>query len=307
MRELRFPAPSRLYEVTVTTFQNRPLLRPSAEVNELILGVLGRAQRKYGIEIHAPVFLSTHYHALVTAPDNLQLSRFMGFVNSNIAREVGRLIGWRDKFWSRRYRAIPVSEEEEAQTARLHYLLAHGVKEGLVARPEQWPGVNPWKALRDGGSLNGTWFDRTRAYEARRSRKSFDPLEFAVRETVVLAPLPSWRYLDVEARQVRLEQMHADIVAEGEAACRVAGRPPLGAGSVLEQDPTARPTWVERSPAPAVHAASQVVRDAYRECYRDFVWAFRAAAEALKEGLRSVRFPPGSFPPHLPWVPLEAR
>lgn len=307
MRELRHPAPSRLYEVTVTTFQNRPLLRPSAEVNELILGVLGRAQRKYGIEIHATVFLSTHYHALLTAPDNLQLSRFMGFVNSNVARGVGRLIGWRDKFWSRRYRAIPVSEEEEAQVARLHYLLAHGVKEGLVARPEQWPGVHPWLALVGKGTLTGTWFDRSRAYEARRSRKSFDIRDFAERETVVLTPLPSWRHLDAEARLGRLEQMHADIVAEGEALRRASGRAPLGVSAVLGQDPTGRPAFVETSPAPAIHAASRAVRNAYRELYREFVDAFRGAAEALKLGHRRVAFPPGSFPPHLPWVPLEAR
>ncbi|MDX1996130.1 MAG: transposase [Thermoanaerobaculia bacterium] len=307
MKELRHPAPSRLYEVTVTTFQNRPLLRPSAEVNELIVGVLGRAQRKYGIEIHAPVFLSTHYHALLTAPDNLQLSRFMGFVNSNIAREVGRLIGWRDKFWSRRYRAIPVSEEEEAQVARLHYLLAHGVKEGLVARAEEWPGVNPWASLRGEGSMTGTWFDRTRAYEARRSCKSFDPREFAELETVVLTPLPSWRHLDAEARLRRLEQMSADIIAEGEALRRASGRAPLGVSAVLAQDPTERLVVVENSPAPAIHAASRAVRDAYWTIYRGFAEAFREAAEALKAGHRRVVFPPGSFPPHLPWVPLEAR
>lgn len=305
MRELRHPAPSRLYEVTVTTFQNRPLLRPSAEVNDVIVGVLGRAQRRYGLEMHAPVFLSTHYHALVTARDTLQLSQFMGFVNSNIAREVGRLIGWRDKFWSRRYRAIPVSDEEEAQVARLRYLLSHGVKEGLVARPEQWPGVNPWSALRAEGTLTGTWFDRTRAYEARRYRKFFDLKDFAETETVVLTPLPCWRHLDPATRRRRIEQLHGEIVAEGEVRCRTTGRRPRGVEAVLAQDPTERPIFVETSPAPAIHAVSRAVRDAYRDLYRGFVEAFREAAEALKAGQRSVAFPPGSFPPHLPWVPLE--
>jgi hypothetical protein len=36
----------------------------------------------------------------------LQLSRFMGYVASNIAKEVSRRHGWKDKIWSRRYQAI---------------------------------------------------------------------------------------------------------------------------------------------------------------------------------------------------------
>src|SRR5215208_6733047 len=58
---------------------------------------------------------------------------FMTYFNSKLAREIGRLTGWRQKIWSRRYQAIVVSQEEEAQEARLAYVLAHGVKEQLVA------------------------------------------------------------------------------------------------------------------------------------------------------------------------------
>jgi hypothetical protein len=44
--------------------------------------------------------------------------------NSNLAREAGRLYSWEDKIWSRRYQAIIVSGEEEAQTVRLKYVRA---------------------------------------------------------------------------------------------------------------------------------------------------------------------------------------
>src|SRR5690242_7802871 len=46
------------------------------------------------------------------------------------ACEAGRLVDWREKFWSRRYRAIVVSGEEGAQRERLKYVLSHGAKEG---------------------------------------------------------------------------------------------------------------------------------------------------------------------------------
>ena len=40
--------PRTLIEVTCVTIQNRFLLRPSAQLNDLFVGVLGRAQEKYG-------------------------------------------------------------------------------------------------------------------------------------------------------------------------------------------------------------------------------------------------------------------
>jgi hypothetical protein len=41
----------------------------------------------------------------------------------------------------------------------------------------------------------------------------------------------------------------------------------------------------------------------FYEIYAEFVGAFRAAAEALRQGYRDVPFPAGSFPPALPFVP----
>jgi hypothetical protein len=39
------------------------------------------------------------------------------------------------------------------------------------------------------------------------------------------------------------------------------------------------------------------------EAYGWFVAAFREAAEKLKAGDRNAAFPPGSFPPAMPFVP----
>ncbi|MGB6336531.1 MAG: transposase, partial [Thermoanaerobaculia bacterium] len=120
---------------------------------EIVIGTLSRAQRLYPVDIHAFVFMSNHYHLLLSVPDAQTLARFMGYVNSKLAREIGRLTGWRDKIWSRRYQAVVVSEEEFAQVGRLRYVLAHGVKEGLVDHPADWPGANTVTALLEGRSL----------------------------------------------------------------------------------------------------------------------------------------------------------
>jgi hypothetical protein len=53
-----------------------------------------------------------------------ELSDFMCYSNSNLAKEIARHTGWRDKVWSQRYQSIVISDEEEVQIARLKYVLA---------------------------------------------------------------------------------------------------------------------------------------------------------------------------------------
>src|SRR5262249_51371648 len=133
-RRIRYLPPdgSGLVEVTCRTVQGRYLLTPSNELNEIILGALGRAQELYPVGICAFAFASNHVHLLLRVESTRQLALFMGHFNSNLAREAGRLVRWREKFWGRRYQAIPISDEEAAQVERLRYVLAHGCKEGLV-------------------------------------------------------------------------------------------------------------------------------------------------------------------------------
>lgn len=46
----------------------------------------------------------------------------MCYFNSNLAKEITRRTGWKDKVWSRRYQAIVISDEDEMQVARLEYV-----------------------------------------------------------------------------------------------------------------------------------------------------------------------------------------
>ena len=78
---------------------------------------------------------------------------------------------------------------------------------------------------------------------------------------------------------------------------------PLGVEKILEQDPETRPETLDRSPAPFAHAATRKIRKELRDAYGWFVAAYREAADKLRKGDRDAAFPPGSFPPHLPFVP----
>ena len=302
-RKIRFtPDGGALYEVTCRTVHSRLLLRPGPLLNEVIVGALGRAQRLYPLEICAFFFASNHFHLLARAEDSDRLARFMGYFNSKLAREVARSTGWRDKVFSRRYQAILVSDEEEAQVGRLVYILSHGCKENLVARPQDWPGVHCITALLTGQPIKGTWFDRTKEWEARLRGEEFGARQFATTEIVTLSPLPCWRDLSAEQYREKIAELVQVIVAQAAARRAATGIEPLGADAILRQHPFSQPAKTKKSPAPLVHAASKRVRNEMRIAYRWFVRAFREAAEYLRAGDRLARFPRGSFPPGLPFV-----
>jgi REP element-mobilizing transposase RayT len=303
MRRLRhIPEGGGLVEVTCRTLQSRFLLRPNEAVNDIIVGVLGRAQRKYPIRVCAYAFASNHFHLILDVDDALQLSRFMRYVNSNLARKIGRLVNWRDKIWARRYQAIVISSEEAVQVERLRYVLSHGVKEGLVERVSDWPGAHCAQALLTGEPVQGYWYDETQAYAARRRGEEFDRMRFATLETLTLSPLPCWKHLPEEKRRKLAADLIAEIEAEAATRRQRTGSQVLGASAIRRQHPLGRPKKSKKSPAPLFHAASQAVRRELYEMYGWFVAAFREAAEKLRAGDRMVSFPAGSFPPALPFV-----
>ncbi len=305
-RALRFvPVPHTLVEVTTRTVQSRLLLKPCPAVNQAILGVLGRAQQLHRMTVHLAVVMSNHYHLILAPTDAEQLAGFMGFVNSNIAREVGRLVDWKEKFWGRRYEAILVSDELEAQVGRLRYFLANCVKEHLVESPLDWPGIHCARTLVDGHRLEGTWLDRTGLYRARKRRKRGEPpvqeKDFITTQVLELTPLPCLAGMDVTRQRQFVAGLMEEVVAEGVAARKEKGMMALGAKAVAKQHPHSQPKNSKKSPAPRFHTFAVAIRKALSEAYSLFTAAYRIASARLRDGDRSALFPDGCFPPALPF------
>lgn len=301
---LRWFLPGVVYEITTRTIQERYLLRPTPGVRELIIGVLARGSLFYpNVYIHGFAFLSNHYHLLASADDGHQLARFVGYVNSNIAREVSRVHSWSGPFWGRRHRPIPIVDDEAA-IARLRYVLSQGVKEGLVRRPEEWPGATsiPWLL---GGMLSGTWIYRDVQRRARRSPRDVAPASYTEHYELELSPLPCWRNLSRD-ELARLVTRLLDDVA-GEARAQRGERRVVGVDALLTTPPHDRPANLEGRAAPPCHASSQRIRSAFRAAYNAFTRAFRDAAAAAKRTGAVVvsSFPPGCFPSPLSFVPCK--
>lgn len=295
---------SRVVEITSRTNQGRFLLRPSKKVNDLILGVLGRAQAKYDVDIYAFVFMSNHFHLLMKADTVEQMSLFVGYLKANIAIELRRVQGWDGAFWGRRFTHSGVGTTELDQRERLVYILENGCKEDLVGSPVDWPGVASAKTLVDGESqMFGTWFDRSAEdLERRCGRKRLFPSD----ETVRLSPLPFLASQAPVARRAVIRELVRDVETRTAERHRREGSRPIGAKAVECRDPHDRATKPPSTPAPRFLASDPQEREHMRAARLRKQIAYREAAEKLKSGDNDYQFPEDCFPPGLPFIPPRA-
>jgi len=302
--------PIAIAEVTTRTVQGRFLLKPTPRHRSLMLGVLGRAQERYRFTLYGYAFLSNHYSLLIGVRDPQQLASIMGYINSNIARELGRKehSNWRDKFWSRRHRAILVLSDDDL-LERLRYLLANGTKENLVRRPERWPGAHCAHAFCSGQVDQGAWVDRTQLRLLRASAGASGHVsesEVTTWYPVQLSAPPAWARLSSVEQQAKFRALCHEI-SRAAAEQRVQTRAVVvGLKRLLRYSPHHRPERLSKSPAPPVHARKRSITKWFRGAYRCFVASYQEAHRALGSALKCFSFPEGGHPPtRLLLDPLE--
>jgi hypothetical protein len=213
---------------------------------------------------------------------------------TNVSKKLGALMKWRGRFWERRYSAEPVLDEA-ALLERVRYILAHGVKEGLVRRCEDWPGLNALSMMRDGKPRVFRWFNWTRRAKSRAladEASRFDD-EWAERETLELTPLPVGSLRKPGALLRFLTSATRAIEAQ---AARTYSRV-LGREGVMRQHPHRRARWRQPSKRPWCHTTVAALRSAFLERYRAFAAAFHEASTRWKRAEFSASFPARAIRP----------
>ncbi|MBL9039296.1 MAG: transposase [Archangium sp.] len=285
-----------LYFVTARTFQARLLLTPSPRVNATLGGVLARAAGLTGVEIHAFVAASNHVHLLVTAR-GATLSSFMQYFLGNAARKIGRLSHWTGSLWHRRFSAEPVLDDA-ASIGRLRYILAHGVKEGLVRHPAEWPGLSCLPQLLAGDVERYPFFRWARRWKKGEllegGENEWDP-RWSEEVALKLTPLPCWEALPQTERQRRVKAIVDDVAAEGAEVHRTV----MGAAAVAQQAPHSRPLRCKTSPRPPCHSTTTELRREFLAARATWVAAFAQASARFRTGHWTTTFPPWSFRPSL--------
>ncbi|MFQ5472879.1 MAG: transposase [Dehalococcoidia bacterium] len=295
---------SRLVEITSRTIQGRYLTQPSAEANKRILGVLGRAQRLYGVKLHAFVFLSNHFHILLSILSLFQLSSFCRHFKGNVSKELGELYDWTGPLWARRYSHIELANTVDDQINRFLYILDNSCKEGLVASPLEWEGVSSARALYNGKTdIEATWYNRTAMYRAKLHGRNE---RCETTETVRLSPLPFLQDSSPQAQQNFYQAKVHEIEQKTAQMHQENGTRPLGMDAIQRRDPHHRPKELKSSPAPKFHASNPEDYRALLDARKEKLAAYREAAARLKKGKTDVSFPEDCFPPPLPYVESKA-
>jgi REP element-mobilizing transposase RayT len=296
---IRLFDPQTIYFVTSRTIQSRFLMTPSDKANELIGGILARAVRQCEVEIFAYVFTSNHFHAMVRAPSPVAMSKFMQRLQSNIAIKIGRLVGWRGRFFGRRYSTEPIVDEG-AQVQRLIYILSHGVKEGLVPEVRKWPGLSCVQALLEGGTTSvHRWRNWTRRWKMEVS-EDINVDRFAEDcpsepECLALSPLPCWASLTGSERGGIVAQLIANIDATAP------NKSEISTSDIKNQDPQHQPRQTKLTRRPKAHASTKALWIEAVSRYRAFVAAYREASCRWLAGAFDVDFPLHCFRPP-PWI-----
>jgi hypothetical protein len=262
-------------------------MRPSGQLRRRMIGILCAAHELYPlVNLHAFAVLSNHWEFLASCDCAEELALYIGYVNSNFARECGREHDWSGPFWARRVRMIPCLDDA-ATIERLRYCMAQGAKEGLVASPLDWPGASSVPALIGNMTLQGERIDRTGLRRAREAAvragkdgRDIVELDYATQTTLRLVALPSLFGLDQAALRARHVELLAAVIQSAESERN--GRPVLGLDIILTQDPHAAPAQFVATDAPICHTSSATIRRGFRRLREALSKVYREVADSIK-------------------------
>jgi putative transposase len=279
--------PGMIQMITRRVLRRTHLLRPDRKLNQLCLYLLAVYSKRYNIEIHAVVFMSTHEHLIVTDRDG-RIPDFLRDYHRELAMGTKVLRRWEGTVWD----SEPTSRVQlctsQAIVEKLAYIMANPVDAALVRRAEDWPGVTTLP--HELGSK--TW-------TVERPDFYFDPDNAQWPQAATLRlTMPRTPWLQKEVQR-RVQEELLQLQSQARQRVRTQGRRVIGQSRVLRSSPYERATsWeplrglnpnvaVGRGQRPAFYQAVKVLQTFRR--------AYRSALEKWRQGYRNVVFPAATW------------
>lgn len=276
--------PGQTYLVTRRCTQRQFLLRPDDQLDNAFIYCLVEAAQRFEIDILMTFAASNHHHAVVHDPHGCYPA-FLEHFHKMTARVVNALRGRWENLWAAEEPCVTRLLDRETVIAKLVYVASNPVKDGLVERAHQWPGVNAYRNLLSGKPLR-----------ARR------PIHFFRKDGVM--PETVELHLTIPAALGPAQDVLAAVRAGVEAVERSAAEERMRTGArvvgrrrILHQSWRDSPTSVAPRRNLRPRFAGQLgERVTALLCYREFLGAYRDARRAwLAHARGDVMFPLGTY------------
>lgn len=279
MSQPRQILPGKTVMVTRRCLQRRFFLIPSPMVNDILKYVLARGAAMFGVEFHAIVFMSNHYHILLT--DMLgQLPRFMHWVNREMSRAIGEFRGVEGGLFAPGSYNMVTLESPEAVLDKLAYIALNPVTARLVKRPSQWEGLLTLPEQL--GTDIATRIPRPKVYFRRRAGVTPPTLSLTVPPMLRHMPLQNV----VTAVRQRMDERSEPLTGSVLGMRRVL-RTPLGSRPKTQE--------LRGQRIPALSAVHPELWKLALKRLRGFRQAYRIAFERYREHGFTDGFPPGTW------------
>src|SRR5262245_9878952 len=144
--------PGRFLFITRRCTQRQFLLRPDAETNNAFTYCLAEAAQRYDIDILLPMAEANHHHTVLYDRHGNH-PQFVEHFHKMFARCQHAGFGRWENLWAAEEPCITRLLDRATVIDKLVYAASNPVKDLLVERATQWPGVNGYRELLNGKPL----------------------------------------------------------------------------------------------------------------------------------------------------------
>lgn len=278
--------PGRTYMITRRCTQRQFLLRPDRATNNAFAYCLAVAAQRTGMVVLFTAAESNHHHTGIFDP----LGKYPDFIehfHKLLAKCMNSLRGRWENFWSSEQTSVLRLVDPNDVLDKMVYALTNPVKDNLVAKVTDWPGVNAFDAITSSASITASRPDHFFREDG--------PMPASA--TLTFGRPPEFKDMAQEEFVGMLRSRVENAEIDAEAKRKVTGAHVLGQRGVLEQDWRGSPIGQEprRELNPRIAAKDKWSRIEALQRNKEFGNRYKAAFDAFRRGIKDVFFPAGTY------------